>query len=204
MQQPDEVAYIPKTPAWVPGPATAGGGATASKGAGRSREPARACTAPPCQETSRMPPEADAKPDEPLRLSQAAAVIPEAWRKRVAHCDRASIHNDRRYREARAWLCVHTGRHRHAHGTRARKLCAHLRCSLLMWHKTCSSGPPTLSTLSACPWSPGYRREAWISADACVPARDAARAWSTRPYGAGKGSKHRQRGMTHCCVRQMR
>ena len=91
MQQPDEVAYIPKTPAWVQGPATAGGGATASKGAERSRDTARACTAPPCQETSRMPPEADAKPDEPLRLSQAAAVIPEAWRKRVAHCDRASI-----------------------------------------------------------------------------------------------------------------
>src|SRR5437899_1774092 len=35
-QQPDEVAYIPKTPAWVQGPATAGGGATARKGAERS------------------------------------------------------------------------------------------------------------------------------------------------------------------------
>ena len=35
-QQPDEVAYIPKTPAWVQGPATAGGGATVRKGAGRS------------------------------------------------------------------------------------------------------------------------------------------------------------------------
>jgi len=33
-QQPDEVAYIPKTPPWVQGPATAGGGATARKGAG--------------------------------------------------------------------------------------------------------------------------------------------------------------------------
>ena len=32
-QQPEEVAYIPKTPAWVQGPATAGGGATARKGA---------------------------------------------------------------------------------------------------------------------------------------------------------------------------
>src|SRR5262249_26330345 len=36
-QQPDEVAYIPKTPAWVQGPTTVGGGATARKGAGRSR-----------------------------------------------------------------------------------------------------------------------------------------------------------------------
>ena len=31
-QQPDEVAYIPKIPAWVQGPATAGGGVTARKG----------------------------------------------------------------------------------------------------------------------------------------------------------------------------
>src|SRR2546426_12507810 len=54
-QQPDEVAYIPKTPAWVQGPATAGGGATASKGAGKSRQPARVCTAPPCKATSGLP-----------------------------------------------------------------------------------------------------------------------------------------------------
>ena len=40
-QQPDEVAYIPKTPAWVQGPATAGGGATVRKGAGRSSKTAR-------------------------------------------------------------------------------------------------------------------------------------------------------------------
>src|SRR5262249_44227800 len=35
-QRPEEVAYIPKTPRWVQGPATAGGGATARKGTGRN------------------------------------------------------------------------------------------------------------------------------------------------------------------------
>ena len=42
-QQPEEVAYIPKTPLWVQGPATAGGGATARKGAGWNELRRRAC-----------------------------------------------------------------------------------------------------------------------------------------------------------------
>jgi hypothetical protein len=44
MQQPAEVAYIPKTPAWVHGPATAGGGATVRKGAGGPEAPRHAAS----------------------------------------------------------------------------------------------------------------------------------------------------------------
>jgi hypothetical protein len=94
----------------------------------------------------RIPLKPGAKPDELSGPSPAAAVIPRPGEIVSFILLALSIHNNRRYRDERAWRCTLLQQALACTLPRvARKFCPHLCCFFLIWHKTCSSDTSTLS-----------------------------------------------------------
>jgi hypothetical protein len=95
-QQPDEVAYIPKTLVWVQGPATAGGGVTARKGAGGIRKVSlpfvRPCTCTLRLITTGLPgrPSQEQKGLDERALTASQWPSPPCGRPRGRPCERTS------------------------------------------------------------------------------------------------------------------